>query len=269
MPAAILPQKRVLAESRTGQNIPPTTPSSTKKRKTDAFGSSPAVRFSSATKDPRSKLLGSSQPKSTFESEVLEKLSQDISDAKRNNTEKDQAWDRPAVTNFSAEKNSLCFQSIEAEEGTLNGGQTTVKLFGVTEEGYSAMLHVTGFKHYLFIPAPVSFQQSDCAPYKAYLETRIAQHQPAIHSITLDLKEDIYGFQGNTRSPYIRITVTEPRFISKVRTAIEDKQGGGCNWKGMWKGAGEGIKTYDNIQYVLRFMVDCKVSFFPHPFPSL
>jgi NAD(P)-dependent dehydrogenase (short-subunit alcohol dehydrogenase family) len=36
-------------------------------------------------------------------------------------------------------------------------------------------------------------------------------------------------------------------------------EGGNANWKGLWKGVDGGIRTYDNIQYVLRFMVDCKV----------
>lgn len=253
MATAVLPQKRVLAESRTGQNVPPATPSSAKKRRTDVFSSSPA--FMSSQQNGKNK-FGSSQPKSQFETEVLEKLSQNMSDIKQNNTEKDQVWERPAVTNFSPQQDSLCFQSIEAEEGTLNGGNATVKLFGVTQEGYSAMLHVTGFRHYLYVAAPISFQLQDCAPFKAFLETQIAQHQPAIHAVELKQKENMYGFQGNVVSPYIRITVTDPKFINKVRGTIES---GSANWKGMWKHDG-GIMTYDNIQYVLRFMVDCKIS---------
>lgn len=256
MASAILPQKRVLGESHSRQNIP-STPSAVKKRKVEGFTSSPVARFTSSQNGPRTK-LGSSQPKSAFESEVLEKLSQDISDAKRNNTEKDQAWDRPPVEDFEPERDSLCFQSIEAEEGTLHGGRSTVKLFGVSEKGHSIMLHVTDFKHYLYVAAPVSFQPTDCNAYKAYLETQIAQHQPAIHSVAFAMREDIYGFQGNIQSPYLKITVLDPKFISKVRATIES---GDANWKGMWKGADKGIKTYDNIQYVLRFMVDCKVHF--------
>lgn len=254
--ASVLPQKRVLGEAGTRQNIPPSTPGSVKKRKTDIFSSSPAARFTGSQRDPKAK-LGSSQPKSAFETEVLEKLSQDISDLKRNNAEKDQAWDRPPVVDFEPQRDSLCFQSIEAEEGTLHGGKATVKLFGVTAEGYSVMLHVTDFKHYLYVPAPVMFQPQDLNAYKAFLESQIAQHQPAIHSIAVAYREDIYGFSGNKQNPFLKITVTDPKFINKVRSTIE---GGNANWKGMWKGVSDGgIKTYDNIQYVLRFMVDCKV----------
>ncbi|OAQ64371.1 DNA polymerase delta catalytic subunit [Pochonia chlamydosporia 170] len=251
---SVLPQKRVLGEAGTRQNIPPSTPGSIKKRRTDIFSSSPASRFTGSQRDPKAK-LGSSQPKSAFETEVLEKLSQDISDLKRNNSEKDQAWDRPPVVDFEPSRDNLCFQSIEAEEGTLHGGKATVKLFGVTDEGHSVMLHVTDFKHYLYVRAPVLFQPQDTNGYKAFLETQIAQHQPAIHSVALAFREDIYGFSGNEQHAYLKVTVTDPKFINKVRSTIES---GNANWKGMW-GAVDGIRTYDNIQYVLRFMVDCKV----------
>ncbi|KAK8917896.1 DNA polymerase delta catalytic subunit [Metarhizium anisopliae] len=251
---SVLPQKRVLGEAGTRQNIPPSTPGSAKKRRTDIFSSSPAARFTGSQRDPKAK-LGSSQPKSAFETEVLEKLSQDISDLKRSNAEKDQAWDRPPVVDFEPQRDSLCFQSIEAEEGTLHGGKATVKLFGVSEEGYSVMLHVTDFKHYLYVRAPVLFQPHDVGNYKTFLEGQIAQHQPAIHSVALLFREDIYGFSGNEQHAYLKVTVTDPKFINKVRSTIES---GNANWKGMW-GVTEGIRTYDNIQYVLRFMVDCKV----------
>lgn len=56
-----------------------------------------------------------------------------MSGLKKNNSEKDQQWDRPSLEDFNAETDNLIFQQIEAEEGTLNGGKATVKLFGVTE----------------------------------------------------------------------------------------------------------------------------------------
>lgn len=65
--------------------------------------------------------------------ETLEKLTQDISGLKQNNSEKDQQWDRPGLRDFDENRDALVFQQIEAEEGTLHGGRTTIKLFGVTE----------------------------------------------------------------------------------------------------------------------------------------
>ncbi|KAI0124213.1 DNA polymerase delta catalytic subunit [Xylariales sp. AK1849] len=247
---ATLPQKRVFG----GRNIPP-TPSS-KKRRLEPLTSSPASRLNSSQPGHGASKLGSSQPKSAFESEVLEKLSQDISDLKQSNSEKDQAWERPPVVDFEPSRDNLVFQQIEAEEGTLHGGKATVKLFGVTENGHSVMLHVTDFKHYLYVAAPSSFTQKDCEPFKAFLESQTAQHQPAVYSCQLVLRENIYGFQGNTQNPYIKVTVTDPKFINRVRTTIEK---GDANYKGMWKSADGGIMTFDSLQYVLRFMVDTKI----------
>ena len=85
------------------------------------------------------------------------------------------------------------------------------------------------------------------------METQLAQHQPAIHSVQMVLRENLYGFQGNQKSPYLKISVTDPKFISRLRSKLKD---GDANYKGMWKGNVDGIATFDNIQYILRFMID-------------
>lgn len=135
MPAPILkPQKRVLGDSiktHANSNILP-SPSDAKRRKLD-LGSSPSKP--KLNRNSVNKKLGSSQPKSQFVEEVLEKLTQDINGLKQNNAEKDQKWDRPGLEDFDPSQDSLCFQQIEVEEGTLHGGQATIKLFGVTEVG--------------------------------------------------------------------------------------------------------------------------------------
>jgi DNA polymerase delta subunit 1 len=136
MPTATLtPQKRVLGDStkvhRNANTLPPL--SAAKKRKLN-IGSSPAT-FTSNQPGANVK-LGSSQPKSQFEEDVLEKLTQDISGLKQKNSEKDQQWERPGLGDFDEKNDNLCFQQIEAEEGTLHGGKTAVKLFGVTEASH-------------------------------------------------------------------------------------------------------------------------------------
>lgn len=73
----------------------------------------------------------------------------------------------------------------------------------------------------------------------------------------MSMRENLFGFQGNQKSPYLKITVTDPKYINKLRTTIE---GGNMNYKQMWKGVDGGILTFDSIQYVLRFMIDTGVS---------
>ena len=121
--------KRALAETTMTRRNVAASPRSPKKRKLDG---SPVARFKAPNKTA-SKNIGSSQPKSQFEEEVLEKLTQDISGLKQRNSERDQHWARPSLDDFDEKTDSLCFQQIEAEEGTLHGGKTTIRLFGVTE----------------------------------------------------------------------------------------------------------------------------------------
>lgn len=121
MPSAVLADT-----TNTHQNILP-SPSKGKKRRYDG-----STVVNGAAKRPNGKHFGSSQPKSQFELEVLEKLTQDINGLKQKNSEKDQQWSRPPLDDFDPAEESLCFQQIEAEEGTLHGGKTTIKLFGAT-----------------------------------------------------------------------------------------------------------------------------------------
>ncbi|KAF2723727.1 DNA polymerase delta catalytic subunit [Polychaeton citri CBS 116435] len=255
-PSTNVPSKRVLQDSTTSHSNEQVSPS--KKRK--LVDSKPAQVKATPSKlgfRSNGKNLGSSQPKSRFEEEVLEKLTQDIDQLKQKNSEKDQHWGRPPLDDFDSKTDDVTFQAIDFEEGTLHGGRTTVKLYGVTDDGHSVLLHVTDFHHYLYVAAPVSFTKNDCESFKAYLETVLAQHQPAISSVQMVLRENLFGFQGNQKSPYLKITVTDPRFISRLRTAIEN---GNANYKGMWKVAEGGILTFDSLQYVLRFMVDTKIA---------
>lgn len=130
MPAAVLqttPMKRALMESTNARrNIQP-SPQSAKRRKLDGSLKTPTKALNGLNSG-----FGSSQPKSQFE-ETLEKLTQDINGLKQKNSEKDQQWARPSLGDFDAKNDSLCFQQIDAEESTLHGGKTTVKLFGITE----------------------------------------------------------------------------------------------------------------------------------------
>ncbi|KPI38518.1 DNA polymerase delta catalytic subunit [Cyphellophora attinorum] len=251
--STVAPQKRVLIDTtntHTGVKSPP----SAKKRKLNGYGPNGHAPYSQ--NGFRSK-LGSSQPKSQFETEVLEKMTQDIAGLREKNAETDQQWERPPLDDFNEKTDILRFQQIEIEEGTLHGGKVTLKMFGVSETGHSIMLHVTDFLHYIYVAAPVNFQRSDLQGYKAFLETQVAQHSTAIQSVQMVLRENLYGFQGNQKSPYLKITVTDPKFINKLRTTIE---GGSANYKNLWKGVEGKILTFDNIQYVLRFMIDTGVT---------
>ena len=128
--ATMAAQKRVLGDSTNTRQNATVSPISAKKRKLNG-PPSPVKTFKSSQNDHKVR-IGSSQPKSQFE-ETLEKLTQDMTDLKENNSEKDQQWARPGMEDFDETVENLVFQQIEAEEGTVRGGETAIKLFGVTE----------------------------------------------------------------------------------------------------------------------------------------
>ncbi|KAF2000901.1 DNA polymerase delta catalytic subunit [Amniculicola lignicola CBS 123094] len=259
MPSAVqrTPMKRGLTEATNTRANVLSGPRSTKKVKLEE----PLKQNGRALARTANASLNSSQPKSQFEEEVLEKMTQDMESLKKNNTEKDQQWSRPPLDDFNEIRDSLCFQQIEAEEGVLSGGRATVKLFGVTESGHSVLLHVTNFAHYFYVAAPLGFNKTDVEPFRMFLETEcqkaFSMHSNMIHSVQMTMKENMYKFQGNQKSPYLKVAVNDPKFINRVRNLVQD---GNANYKQLWKYQEGGILTFDNIQYVLRFMIDTKIS---------
>jgi DNA polymerase delta subunit 1 len=123
------PAKRALADASHNRANVQASPRSSKKLKLD----NGRGRTGPPVKMATSSFNSSQQAPSQFE-ETLEKMTQDIENLKENNTEKDQQWRRPALpADFNELTQKLIFQQIEVEEGVLNGGRATVKLFGVTE----------------------------------------------------------------------------------------------------------------------------------------
>ncbi|KAK6543072.1 DNA-directed DNA polymerase delta [Orbilia ellipsospora] len=242
MPAAVV-AKRVLNDQTSSHNSHFNSVVN-KKRKLD-------------TSDPNyvnQKLAKLSQVKSSFE-EDLGRLTQEIGGLKGANAETDQKWGRPSLDDWIPNETDLVFQQIDAEEGMWNG-KTCVRLFGVTETGHSVLLHVTDFQHYLYIQAPIGFDHSHIRSYQDWLQGRVGAGPDSIASIQIVMRENLYGFQGNQKSPYIKITVADPKHIPRVRKFLEK---GDANYSGMWRGVEGGIMTFDNIQFIMRFMVDTKM----------
>ncbi|KAH9866079.1 DNA-directed DNA polymerase delta [Plenodomus biglobosus] len=250
------PAKRALAEASSTRANVQASPRSAKKLKLDnGNGRRAPVKDANGA-------FNSSQPAPSQFEETLEKMTQDMETLKGQNAERDQQWHRPPLpADYNELTEKLVFQQIEAEEGVLNGGRTTVKLFGVTEDGHSVLLHVTGFLHYFYVAAPMNFHKEDCQPYKNFLEAecqkQMNQHSAIIASVQMTMRENILRFQGNQKSPYLKITVNDPKYIGRVRTLV---QNGFANYKRLWPAGEGGILTFDNIAYVLRFMIDTKVA---------
>ena len=89
------------------------------------------------------------------------------------------------------------------------------------------------------------------------MEQKFTIHEPAIDFVEMVLRESIFFYQGNQRSPYLKISVTDPQYIPKLRTLFEKKN---VYYKGFGTNAEKEVETFDNLDYVLRFMVDTGVT---------
>ncbi|BFZ54093.1 DNA-directed DNA polymerase delta [Savitreella phatthalungensis] len=190
------------------------------------------------------------QEKTSFE-EDLERLTQEVKEAKRvGGAEHDQRWARPKLEPVEPRTNSLIFQSIEIEESQDMEGPT-LRLFGVSEAGNSVLAHVTGFLPYFYVPAPNGFTPKHIQSFIRTVETCVGTADCISQQTTLVMRESLYGFQGNQKSPFIKIVVTDPKFLARTRTAFER---GDISFNGMFPGQ---IMTFEsNLAYELRFMID-------------
>lgn len=67
-------------------------------------------------------------------------------------------------------------------------------------------------------------------------------------------KRTLWGYNGDDWTPFLKLTICEPRDLPKVRGAFER---GEISYQGLFDGI---IKTYEsNIVYPLRFMIDTHV----------
>lgn len=77
-----------------------------------------------------------------------------------------------------------------------------------------------------------------------------------LHSIEIVLKESLWGFSGNQRSPFLKVVAQDPKGINKLRGVFE-RNASSLHGFG---GVPQEMLTFDNIAYVLRAMIDGKIT---------
>ncbi|CAG5135999.1 unnamed protein product [Candidula unifasciata] len=183
----------------------------------------------------------------------------------------EEAWTRPPVPDIDPLKDNIVFQQIDLDyyvgsnmkgmPGALKGPCPIVRMYGITEEGNSVLAHVHGFTPYFYTPAQPGFRQIDCETFKDALDTMVRKDMrsnkegivQAILAVDYVMRESIYGYHGNRKIPFLKITVALPRLIAPCKRLLE--QGFVCPGY-----AQHGFQTYEsNIDFEVRFMVDTHV----------
>lgn len=160
-------------------------------------------------------------------------------------------WGRPPIPqDFNPETSDITFQQLDAEETTI-GELTVARFFGITEKGHSVLCNVTGFLHYFYVPVPKGFfRDVHLNKFKDYM---LASWQ-GIEDIQIVLKESIWGYNKSVKSPFFKVIVENAKNIAKLRGAFER---GDVRFDNLFPPQ---CVSYDNINYLLRLMVDCKIT---------
>ncbi|KAK2158176.1 hypothetical protein LSH36_175g04050 [Paralvinella palmiformis] len=180
-------------------------------------------------------------------------------------------WSRPPISPINPKTDTITFQQLDVEHyigqplagmiGSQQGPVPIIRMFGVTMEGRSILVHIHGFAPYFFVPAQANFKQEDCAKFQAALNTAVIQDmrynkdniRTAVLAVEYCLKESIYGYHGNKKMPFLKITLAVPKLVPAAKRILE--QGFTCPGYSQ-----HGFAPFEsNVDFETRFMVDCDV----------
>lgn len=179
-------------------------------------------------------------------------------------------WARNEVSDFDSESSSLIFQQVDIDHyidkhrdgmpGADDLG-AVMRIFGITQEGFSVMAHVHGFAPYFYIEAPAGFKASQLSSFQKKFKSLLIQEdgktevEEPILEVEIVKKANMYGFGDNKKIPFLKITVALPSYVGKLARALEKTSPAAFGYP-----AGVVIRTYEsNIDFDIRFMVDTKV----------
>ena len=144
-----------------------------------------------------------------------------------------QRWLRPAPPPIDSAVNDISLQQIDIDyyigegrqdlPGAQEGAAAILRIYGVTQDGNSCMIHVHQYEPYFFIQAPQGFTDAD-APAFAEQLNQIAEGQDKskskpgryIRRVELCQKQTLMGYTQD-KVPFIKIVTTWPRYVTSSR----------------------------------------------------
>ncbi|KAJ3249040.1 DNA-directed DNA polymerase delta [Chytriomyces hyalinus] len=179
------------------------------------------------------------------------------------------AWPRSSLNLPSSNAAPLVFQQIDVDEYdgvTLNNSNglrdmSLIRMYGITQEGFSVLCHVHGFLPYFYIPAPNGFTEQNLQSFKEALDTAIRRDSKrqeiagrAVIDVRIVLKQSIFGYQGPDKTVFLQIFF---HFAGQVAVARRLLEMGQVNCPGFGSLA---FTTYESsIGFPLRFMIDSRI----------
>lgn len=139
------------------------------------------------------------------------------------------------------------------------GQAAILRIFGVTQEGYSVCCLVHGFQPYFYISCLDGMGPDDITRFQKVLEARMQEANrnskvtKFITRIEIVQKRSIMYYQEQKSRTFLKIVVALPTMVASCRGILErgitiDGLGSRC------------FTTYEsNVLFALRFMIDCDI----------
>lgn len=143
--------------------------------------------------------------------------------------------------------------------GPSEGPMPVMRIFGVTEAGNSVMAHVHGFAPYFYVLAPTNFKVEKCQDLCEKLnkiilsDMRSNEHNVsnAVLAVDLVMKQSLYGYQSQSKVPFLKITLCLPNMVTKAAKIMSSSEFFGPDFQ---------VQCFEsNIEFGVRFMVDLSV----------
>ncbi|PIK37764.1 DNA polymerase delta catalytic subunit [Apostichopus japonicus] len=149
------------------------------------------------------------------------------------------SWKRPDAPTLDVQKDAVVFQQLDLEHylgkqlagmpGSHQPVTPIIRMFGISQAGNSILCHIHGFMPYFYVPAPQDFKREHCGQFRDALNKAVLadmrSNKDNLTQSVLDVdvmdKESMYGYNGNRKSPFLKITVALPRLVAPAKRLLE------------------------------------------------
>ncbi|KAJ1929613.1 DNA-directed DNA polymerase delta [Tieghemiomyces parasiticus] len=164
-------------------------------------------------------------------------------------------WARVPLPDLDPTRDTVAFQQIEVDDDIdVPTDSPTIRLYGATMAGNSVLCHVHGFYPYFYASAPPGLTPKELPlvteALNAIAGPNEVTNRKTVTKVELCQRESLWGYHGNTKAPFLKITVRLPRLLNLVKKAVEE----GFTIPGRPPYAGSVFEA--DLKYLLRFMID-------------
>jgi DNA polymerase delta subunit 1 len=136
-----------------------------------------------------------------------------------------QKWARPRVVGLNPSQHAISIQNLEADyrtdkpvrdlgPGSAEAKVAVLRVYGVTAEGHSVLMHVHRFLPYFFVPAWSSFEPSQVGAFFNTLNNKVRSQMGGRDAVTNPVlkvevvhKQSLMYFQQSSSGVFLKITI--------------------------------------------------------------